>query len=393
MIGITNKLPLTSSNKSIATVLGFEVEDTGISNMNYGSFYQAYKEGISNAFGVELDPTELLGPRDYAAQHGALVYYNGSVMHPASEATKFLFADGNIPIFGWNASSGDEGNFVNRISKAGNFVVASDHSYNLSVYSSSKTKPKKAPQVSDVIKYDANKVYVTFIVSDGDNLQFVTNKANDSRWWGNEHRGEFPIGWTMPPALYYLESDVWNYFVDTASKNDEFIVGPSGIGYVFGNVTQSMDKFKDQLQSLQEFMLDSGIQTSAVFGDNYGDWYINEISTYLDTMASTEAVKGLFYAQFSPWMEQANKEFGVIWSSSDKPVMPQNISLGDDGDIDNVVNTLNDDSYNQGFYAVYAKRNDEDNTIDRLAKINSAIKDNVQVVSPSQLVDLLQQSR
>jgi hypothetical protein len=74
------------------------------------------------------------------------------------------------------------------------------------------------------------KAYVSFTISDGDNLQY--NQHRMARLWGDPVRGTIPIGWTIAPALVRVAPSLAEYYMRTASANDELIAGPSGAGYM-----------------------------------------------------------------------------------------------------------------------------------------------------------------
>ena len=75
------------------------------------------------------------------------------------------------------------------------------------------------------------KAYVSFTISDGDNLQY--NQHRMARLWEDPVRGTMPIGWTISPSLARVAPSLAAYYMSTASANDELIAGPSGAGYMF----------------------------------------------------------------------------------------------------------------------------------------------------------------
>ncbi|MGH2482018.1 MAG: hypothetical protein ACRDHW_20405, partial [Ktedonobacteraceae bacterium] len=51
------------------------------------------------------------------------------------------------------------------------------------------------------------------------------------RHWRDPQRGSIPIGWPVALILQQAAPALWNYYVFTASTNDEFLAGPSGLAY------------------------------------------------------------------------------------------------------------------------------------------------------------------
>lgn len=46
---------------------------------------------------------------------------------------------------------------------------------------------------------------VAFVMSDGDNLQWILGPwTTDERWWGATERGSVPLGWTLSPAVGHV---------------------------------------------------------------------------------------------------------------------------------------------------------------------------------------------
>jgi GxGYxYP putative glycoside hydrolase C-terminal domain/GxGYxYP_N second domain/GxGYxYP third domain/GxGYxYP_N 1st domain len=77
----------------------------------------------------------------------------------------------------------------------------------------------------------APKAYVSFTISDGDNLQYDQHRM--AGLWKDPIRGSIPIGWTISPSLVQTAPSLAAYYMSTASPNDELIAGPSGAGYMY----------------------------------------------------------------------------------------------------------------------------------------------------------------
>ncbi|HWZ20747.1 MAG TPA: GxGYxYP domain-containing protein [Ktedonobacteraceae bacterium] len=77
----------------------------------------------------------------------------------------------------------------------------------------------------------APKAYVSFTISDGDNLQYDQHRM--AALWRDSVRGSFPIGWTISPSLVQTAPSLATYYMGTATPNDELIAGPSGVGYMY----------------------------------------------------------------------------------------------------------------------------------------------------------------
>ena len=75
-----------------------------------------------------------------------------------------------------------------------------------------------------------SKTYVSFTMSDGDNLQYDQHRM--AQLWQDPVRGTIPIGWTISPTLIRVAPALAAYYTRMATPNDELVVGPSGAGYI-----------------------------------------------------------------------------------------------------------------------------------------------------------------
>ena len=64
------------------------------------------------------------------------------------------------------------------------------------------------PSANDSRPAAADKKHtVAFVMSDGDNLQWILGPwTTDERWWGASERGSVPLGWTLSPAIGHVAS-------------------------------------------------------------------------------------------------------------------------------------------------------------------------------------------
>ena len=76
--------------------------------------------------------------------------------------------------------------------------------------------------------------YIAFIMTDGDNLQWVERDYTQSTWWyGAPQRGQVPMGWGLPiSTTLQLAPDIWDYFAQTATANDDFLAFGDSYSYV-----------------------------------------------------------------------------------------------------------------------------------------------------------------
>lgn len=137
-------------------------------------------------------------------------------------------------------------------SRAALLTLASDHCTNLEVWSGLSAPLASSDEIFSTLarkdptpgtmhnssasatpadtRRTSDTTYLSFTVSDGDNLQYCQHFL--LRLWNSPARGSLPIGWTIAPALRQTMPRLAEFYRRTASENDEFIAGPSGAAYM-----------------------------------------------------------------------------------------------------------------------------------------------------------------
>ncbi|MEQ8848263.1 GxGYxYP domain-containing protein [Botrimarina sp.] len=94
-------------------------------------------------------------------------------------------------------------------------------------------RPAKADPTTPTSR---NSHYVAFVMSDGDNAQWLTGSfARDGRWFGSPHRGTFPMTFDLTPEISAINATALKYFYDEAagdrSPTTFVTAGGRGINY------------------------------------------------------------------------------------------------------------------------------------------------------------------
>src|SRR2546428_8913219 len=116
------------------------------------------------------------------------------------------------------------------LSSHGVYEVAADYFNNGSVFGGVRptlTAPQPPPPTPPL----ENKIYVTFTMSDGDNIQYDQRRLR--YLWDNPARGSVPINWTISPLLLDAAPAILEHYTRTATANDLFMAGPSGAVYAY----------------------------------------------------------------------------------------------------------------------------------------------------------------
>lgn len=208
-----------------------------------------------------------LGLRDYLVQHKVFIFW---LPGPIDGAKKYsspneevrlmeeLFAQMpvNIPVMSYPWAGKDvgigEGPGVTLFAEFGKYLVGSINCSNLSVHSGIRVaefRQKPAPPSPPL----QNKVYVSFIISDGDNLPVLTVN-NFPQLWQQDVRGQFPIGWTISPSAHLLIPAVVDYYYSTAKPTDYFLAAVSGVGYTYPDSYGQRFREPDRQRVFDEFL-------------------------------------------------------------------------------------------------------------------------------------------
>jgi hypothetical protein len=142
----------------------------------------------------------------------------------------------NIPVLGYPwCGSGygcGEGPGVTFLSSCGKFLVPTDHTGNLTILTSYTNRKTYKQPMPKSIALDPNGVYVSLLMSDGDNLNAWQGFFNDMRRSLPKER-KYGVGWTMGPSIYDLLPPMADEAIDGIHPNDSIGCAVSGIGYLY----------------------------------------------------------------------------------------------------------------------------------------------------------------
>ncbi|HEY3265829.1 MAG TPA: GxGYxYP domain-containing protein [Armatimonadota bacterium] len=210
-------------------------------------------------------------PRDYLVQHKAFQFWiTGPVdgvqrgANPTAEARVMqrvlAKAPANIAVLGYPYAGENVGiqetPGVSLISKYAKYLVATDFDSNLSLHSGIRIPPLRQRHPAPP-KLDRSKVYVTFTMSDGDNLQ-VYQQRSFQNMWASPLRGSIPVGWTISPSAARLIPFITRWFYQRATPADEFIAAVSGVGYMYPDDYAQAYRAQDRRRVYNGFMAETG---------------------------------------------------------------------------------------------------------------------------------------
>lgn len=309
---LKNSIPIEKSLESQINTYGIDklVEDCTKTD-KYWAYKTLWNSGLNHSTVIELSPEKSMALRDYAIMSKSLIFYEDDVNDTSLREMIFKSMDNTARILGWGP---DEYKNVSIASKYGVDVIASDWSYNLSVLSSFPTNVQTQKPTKEIHK-ETNVHYVTFIMSDGDNQQWLLGSNYGSeKWFGSKNRGNFNLGWSLSPSLYFLAPTVFEkYYTSASSSNysDYYLVSPSGNGYIYPSKYPA-NKLADYTDRLNKYMKKVDQKYVLIIDDNA--LYKNNL---WDKYTEHSNIDGLFYLDY----KKNNNYNGEITWSNNKPIV------------------------------------------------------------------------
>lgn len=317
---INNACSFASLNKSIVIdetiepkvkLMGIKLKEDCRNTDESWAYDNLWNKGLNHSTVIQLSPEKEAALRDYAIMTKSLVFYENSIDKTLLRDKVFSSMDNSSICLGWGS---DEFTNVSTASKYGVSIAAADWAYNLTTLSAFPSIPV-INKASLVVPKEENIHYVTFIMSDGDNLQWnLGNNYGCSKWFGYPNRDKLPLGWSMTPALYYLAPTVFNLYNKSISAeqiNNNFIVSPSGNGYMYPSKFDS-NKLNTYVNTLNDYMQKVDEKYVAVIDDDA----FNNIPLW-NKFTEEPYIQGLFYLDYH---RHDNFQGKILWSNN-KPIV------------------------------------------------------------------------
>ncbi len=375
--GPLTALPVDQTQLQQITSLGLTQQVLDVSDKSEKWAYEHYRDSFSRTSAAELDFDVYYQLRDYATMTNSFTFYDG-----VSDWRKQVLAglDQGATLLGWGTN---EYPMVHQASRAGVSTIATDLASNLSVLSSiHSTKgltQKSAPTPTTQAKH-----YVSFVVSDGDNVAWDLDGLQ--QYYRNADRGSFSVGYGVNPSLVDLAPAALRWYYENARSGkakDQFIAGPSGSGYVFPSrmTSNDLDRF---VGTLNTYMGAADLRIAEILDDQKSFGRTDLWSKYL----SQPNIDALFYL--------GTDAHGQIAWVNGKPVIGQRDTLwGGITDESTLIREINSrpaspttaDGYTLVLVHCWTK------SLSDIKTVVDGLGSNVEVVAPQEFVSLIQQNR
>lgn len=132
-------------------------------------------------------------------------------------------------VLGWTSNWGNELSFLQQVSLKGCCVACSHQNPNLSFMRHVRPDKLRVPPMPPAPEIDPQKVYLSFLIGDGDALWVQYQFQNG--FFDHKARGKMPMSWGLQPLLYDLAPCVMAYYIEQATPLDGFHATAGGIGY------------------------------------------------------------------------------------------------------------------------------------------------------------------
>ena len=195
----TKLIVVNVADEAVAQSVGIQKVADAPLNSDLYSFISS-NPSLSSRIVLLQDPNKYnAGLTDYSSFANAAIWWDGEGLTSATSTLilgSLSSAQASDPataaVLGWG--DGDEAQNVMKISKNGGFIHASDYAQNLATLTGfgSAIPPKQKRDATTSL--DAKKHTISFLFSDGDNVQWMLNSmTTDARWFGSPNRGKVPV--------------------------------------------------------------------------------------------------------------------------------------------------------------------------------------------------------
>jgi hypothetical protein len=191
--------------------------------------FEINKDKLNNCSALSIHPL-VSNMRDYAIAHKLMLYSDKKAL-----IEKVLeWVTPMSPILGWGF--GDEYEFTSLVSEWGHYNTATDWCLNLPLISSvsGKVTLKKANEKAlGKIDFRDTSSFHSFVMSDGDNMQWTMGGFADSECYaGNDRISDIGISWTLCPInLSIISPFTWNELAGKQYPRNSFIEYGGGYQY------------------------------------------------------------------------------------------------------------------------------------------------------------------
>jgi hypothetical protein len=262
--------------------------------------------------------------RDFSIAKGYFCFFTDENKEDISFRHRVLeWANRNIAIYGWTTN---EISFLKDISAYGCYVVPMDWSTNHSYFSPDNSEKFALKQkYAEKESVTPGKHYLTIVVSDGDNVQWLERNFATNSTFGQRLRSkmDYKMNWTISPSMVELCPLVMQGLYNKG-RNDYFITGVSGIGYT-NLLTYPREHLETYMNLTDEAMKYADLHEMCMLDNTNMLANMADVHDRIDAIAAKESVNGVIWEMDPDRYEDGRGR--VFFSSNGKPFVSVRLSL------------------------------------------------------------------
>lgn len=386
LCGILRGIAVPESLVDKVKEMGVTTELMDVRSYDEKWLYENYKDQMDKSLAADLKPEIFHHLRDYITMTNAFAFYDYNAYKDWTWRSSILRnLDKGAYCFGYYDL--DEWGMVNNASQLGVSMLPTDQAANLAALSSIyDTKGLKQRPATKEVDTEENVHYVTFLVSDGDNIAF--NLWGQQGYFDHDLHGQFPVGYTISPSLYDLAPAALSWYYENSKEGDYFVAGPSGSSYIFPSKMSDTD-LNEYLVKLNEYIDKSGLNICNILDQNMMD----NSHVYNKYLAQPN-IDAILYTGYGE-----KGDGGIKFSDNGKPIIEQRSVLWEGldkgrGEESAVIAQINGRPANphtaDGYTFVFVHCWTKDQQC--IKTVIDGLNDNVRVVPVDQFVQLVKQN-
>lgn len=268
----------------------------------------------------------------------------------------------NVPVYGWEQGVSED-QFVARISKSGHPMIPCDWSYNHSLTSLLYTERQQPVQAQSfnpkLIDFDKKRNYVSFFLSDGDNIQWMMQDFATS-FYDVPEAIEVKMSYGLPVSTLSMMAPAQLHNLMNLRRDECSVLEMLGGGYYYIDTYSQNNNRNDNLKVAAERL--------AVSMRRYHVGLLGVMAMDVKSVASKEAyqafvdandrLEGIIALQYSPYAGGGGEVFWVTNKNGyDIPVITVRYSLWDriherEGSPDFIASKLKAEAQVESFSAI-----------------------------------------
>lgn len=331
--------------------------------------WNEFKDKCNNKALVVM-PVQTGELREFAIKNNLFVLnLNKEYANPSAGQNMALFEEvlswlaPNSPVYGWEQGVGED-QFVDKVSQSGNIMIPSDWSYNTSL-TSILYKERQAgmakvlnPQFIDF--EEEGKKYVSYYLSDGDNVQWMMGEFDKSEYYTHPEANEMKMAFGLPVDNLSMMAPAMMQSLFDRQGPKTSLVQTFGGGYTYADNLGETANRTESLAYLSEatasHMRQHRVKVLALIAkDVRSEQALEAYQAYVD---ANDQLEGIIVTQYTPY---AAGEGEIMWVTNSKgydiPVVTIKYSLWNFGDHNNeregtptyIANKLNSESTDNPF--------------------------------------------